>query len=93
MKVKRIKKAKRVLNFFHFNYQYNEPYSVLVDGTFCQAALENRINLREQFPKYFGCGVEIFTTKCVLKELSKFLSGKLYSFFYRIAGSRSLWRV
>jgi len=77
MKVKRMKRAKRILNFFHFNYQYNEPYNILVDGTFCQAALQNKINLREQLPKYLGTGVEIFTTKCVLEEL-KLLGNELY---------------
>lgn len=73
MKVKRTKRAKRVLNFFHFNYHYNEPYNILVDGTFCQAALQHKINLREQIPKYLDAPTEIFTTKCVLEELSKLL--------------------
>jgi U3 small nucleolar RNA-associated protein 23 len=72
MKVKRTKRAKRIMNFFHFNYQYNEPHNILVDGTFCQAALQSKINLREQLPKYLDTGVEIFTTKCVLEELSRF---------------------
>jgi len=72
-----MKRAKKILNFFHFNYQYNEPYNILVDGTFCQAALQSKINLREQLPKYLGTGVEIFTTKCVLEEL-KLLGHELY---------------
>ncbi|ETN72250.1 hypothetical protein NECAME_13920 [Necator americanus] len=44
---------------------------VLVDGTFCNAALANKINLREQLPKYLGGDVDIVTTKCVLAELER----------------------
>lgn len=48
-------------------------FRVLVDGTFCNAALANKINLREQLPKYLGGDVEIATTKCVLAELGESL--------------------
>ncbi|VDO65196.1 unnamed protein product [Heligmosomoides polygyrus] len=69
MKVKRIKRANRILTFFKYNYKIVPPFRVLVDGTFCNAALANKINLREQLPKYLGGVVEIATTKCVLAEL------------------------
>uniref|UniRef100_A0A158P924 rRNA-processing protein UTP23 homolog n=1 Tax=Angiostrongylus cantonensis TaxID=6313 RepID=A0A158P924_ANGCA len=69
MKVKRIKRANRILTFFKYNYNFVPPFRVLVDGTFCKAALANKINLREQMPKYLGGDVEIVTTKCVLAEL------------------------
>ncbi|VDM61283.1 unnamed protein product [Angiostrongylus costaricensis] len=69
MKVKRIKRANRILTFFKYNYNFVPPFRVLVDGTFCKAALANKINLREQLPKYLGGDVEIVTTKCVLAEL------------------------
>ncbi|KAI6243764.1 hypothetical protein M3Y99_00040400 [Aphelenchoides fujianensis] len=71
MKVKRQKRARRIMTFFHFNYQYNEPYKVLLDGTFCQAALQTKINLREQMPKYMDAPVELFTTNCVMEELKR----------------------
>ncbi|CAD5234934.1 unnamed protein product [Bursaphelenchus xylophilus] len=48
-----------------------QPYRVLLDGTVCQASLQNKINLREQFPKYLDGAVELFTTKCVLDELER----------------------
>lgn len=71
MRVKRLKKASRVLNFFRYQYDYNLPYKILLDGTFCQAALQFKINLREQIPKYFASPqTELFTTNCVLNELS-----------------------
>ncbi|KHJ75424.1 hypothetical protein OESDEN_24960 [Oesophagostomum dentatum] len=69
MKVKRIKRANRILRFFKYNYKIAPPFRILVDGTFCNAALANKINLREQLPKYLGGDVEIVTTKCVLAEL------------------------
>lgn len=71
MKVKRLKRAKKILNFFHHKYKYTEPYHILLDGTVCQASLQNKINLREQFPKYLDSAVELCTTKCVLAELGK----------------------
>ncbi|KAJ1368523.1 hypothetical protein KIN20_029671 [Parelaphostrongylus tenuis] len=69
MKAKRIKRANRILTFFKYNYNVVAPFRVLVDGTFCNAALANKINLREQLPKYLCGDVEIVTTKCVLAEL------------------------
>ncbi|VDO55462.1 unnamed protein product [Haemonchus placei] len=69
MKVKRLKRANRILTFFKYNYKIIPPFRVLVDGTFTNAALANKINLREQLPKYLGGDVEIVTTKCVLAEL------------------------
>ncbi|KAI6226956.1 Protein of unknown function DUF652 domain containing protein [Aphelenchoides besseyi] len=71
MKVKRQKRARRIMTFFHYNYKYNEPYKVLLDGTFCQAALQNKINLREQMPKYIDAPVELYTTNCVIEELKR----------------------
>jgi len=77
MKVKRKKRAKRILTFFRFKHGFVEPYSILLDGTFCQAALNFKINLREQMPKYFSGAVELFTTRCVLEELKR-LGGQVY---------------
>lgn len=72
MKTKRYKRANRVLTFFKYNYKFVPPYRVLVDGTFCNSALVNKINLAEQMPKYLGEETYLTTTKCVLAELEKF---------------------
>ncbi|KAK5973825.1 hypothetical protein GCK32_004719 [Trichostrongylus colubriformis] len=69
VKKQRLKRANRILTFFKYNYKISAPFRVLVDGTFSNAALANKINLREQLPKYLGGDVEIATTKCVLAEL------------------------
>lgn len=70
-KVKRVKRASRILTFFKYNYKFEPPFRVLVDGTFCMAALQNKINLKEQMPKYLQGEIEIVTTKCVIDELEQ----------------------
>uniref|UniRef100_A0A915PVD6 rRNA-processing protein UTP23 homolog n=1 Tax=Setaria digitata TaxID=48799 RepID=A0A915PVD6_9BILA len=59
------------------NFGLQPPYQVLLDGTFALAALQNKINLREQMPKYLNAEVDIRVTSCVLKELEK-LGSALY---------------
>ncbi|XP_003385131.1 PREDICTED: rRNA-processing protein UTP23 homolog [Amphimedon queenslandica] len=70
MKVKRCKHAKKVVSFYKNNFGFREPFQIIVDGTFCQAALKGKINIKEQMPKYLCCAVQLVTTKCVLAELS-----------------------
>ena len=79
MKYKRQKKVKSILKMFQF-LGYEPPYTIVMDGTFSMAALNNKVNLAEQIPNYLGLeasDVELSTTKCVLKELEK-----LGSYFY-----------
>ena len=71
MKIKRQKKAQRILMFYRNNFAFRPPYHIVLDGTFCQKALNNKINLREQIPKYFGDEVKLLTTACILTELEK----------------------
>ncbi|CAJ0572912.1 unnamed protein product, partial [Mesorhabditis spiculigera] len=77
MKVKRVKRAAKILNFFKYSFKIAPPFRVLIDGTFCMAALRDKINLREQMPKYLGEETMICTTKCVLREL-ELLGGPVY---------------
>uniref|UniRef100_A0A1I8A7A1 rRNA-processing protein UTP23 homolog n=1 Tax=Steinernema glaseri TaxID=37863 RepID=A0A1I8A7A1_9BILA len=77
MKAKRYKQANKILTHFRYNHGYEPPLRVLVDGTFCKAALESKINLREQIPKYLGCEVDIYTTSCIVQELEA-LGKKLF---------------
>ncbi|CAI2348905.1 unnamed protein product [Caenorhabditis sp. 36 PRJEB53466] len=72
MKVKRLKRANRLLTFYKYNYKFVPPYRVLVDGTFCNAALQEKLNLAEQIPKYLTEETHLMTTNCVIKELEKF---------------------
>ncbi|XP_058475046.1 rRNA-processing protein UTP23 homolog [Solea solea] len=77
MKIKRQKKAKKTINFYKYNFSLREPFQILIDGTFCQAALKNQIQIKEQMPKYLMGEVQLCTTHCALKELET-LGKELY---------------
>ncbi|XP_067281679.1 rRNA-processing protein UTP23 homolog [Pseudorasbora parva] len=69
MKIKRQKHAKKTISFYKYNFCFREPFQILIDGTFCQAALKNKIQIKEQLPKYLMGEVQLCTTSCALKEL------------------------
>ncbi|KAJ6663126.1 hypothetical protein lerEdw1_010719 [Lerista edwardsae] len=77
MKIKRQKHAKKNMGFYKHNFGFREPFQVLLDGTFCQAALRNKIQIREQLPGYLAGATQLCTTRCVLKELES-LGKELY---------------
>ncbi|KAK7906976.1 hypothetical protein WMY93_015588 [Mugilogobius chulae] len=77
MKIKRQKQAKKNISFYKYNFSFREPFQILVDGTFCQAALKNKIQIKEQMPKYLMGEVQLCTTNCALKELET-LGKELY---------------
>jgi len=70
MKIKRQKKAQKILNFFKHNFGHRPPYQLLLDGTFCQACLTAKVNIKDQLPKYLG-EVKLLTTKCCIQEIEK----------------------
>lgn len=69
MKVKRLRRFRKTLDFFKNNYNFRTPYQVVVDGTFCSSALKCKINLKEQLPKFLEAEVKFCTTACVIIEL------------------------
>lgn len=71
MKVKRYKKAQKYLSFYRNNFGFRPPYHVLLDGTFCQAALTKQVKLTEQIPKYLGEEIKLLTTVCCITETDK----------------------
>ncbi|KAL1256127.1 hypothetical protein QQF64_014188 [Cirrhinus molitorella] len=77
MKIKRQKQSKKTTSFYKYNFCFREPYQILIDGTFCQAALKNKIQIKEQLPKYLMGEVQLCTTNCALKELDT-LAKNLY---------------
>ncbi|KAM8715689.1 hypothetical protein ACLKA7_002696 [Drosophila subpalustris] len=68
MKISRFKKSHKTLVYFANNFDYREPYQVLIDATFCQAALQHKIGIEEQIRKYFQCNVKLLTTQCIILE-------------------------
>lgn len=63
MKLTRQKHAKKNMGFYRHNFHFREPFQVLLDGTFCQAALRNKIQIREQLPGYLGGSTQLCTTR------------------------------
>ncbi|XP_037077782.1 rRNA-processing protein UTP23 homolog [Pollicipes pollicipes] len=80
MKIQRQKKLKKRLEFFKNNFGFNTPYSLIVDGTFCFAALSHKVNIREQIPKILEDNVKILTTPCIVTETEK-MGPALYGAF------------
>ncbi|VDI63690.1 rRNA-processing protein UTP23 homolog [Mytilus edulis] len=72
MKIKRHKHIRKVLTFYSSNFGFKPPYNVLIDGTFCKAALKFKVNISEQLPKYLEADTKMWTTQCVLDECEAF---------------------
>ena len=72
MKIKRHKHTKRVLKFYKINFKLETShFNVLIDGTFAHEALNCKINIAEQLPKFFGVPdkkCKLLTTKCAIHE-------------------------
>ncbi|CAG0924349.1 unnamed protein product [Notodromas monacha] len=73
MKISRHKRTQRILSFYANNFGFREPHQVLVDGTFCQQALKNKVKIVDQIPTFLGGRVEILTTSCVVAEAEQLL--------------------
>ena len=69
MKVKRHKAAKKQLSIYKNVFKLHEPYQILVDGTFCHAAIHTRIHIKDAVERLFSSTVAIYTTPCVVEEL------------------------
>ncbi|KAK9171184.1 Fcf1 family protein [Cryptosporidium meleagridis] len=69
MKINRKKQIKRILKYYKINYGFEEPYRLLIDGTFIMAALKNKIHIKEQFPKILNGKTTPIITDCIYKEI------------------------
>ncbi|RNA09905.1 rRNA-processing UTP23 -like protein [Brachionus plicatilis] len=72
MKIRRHKHTKRVLKYYKANFKFDTKlFNVLIDGTFANEALNGKINLAEQLPKFFDVKdnkCKLWTTKCAIHE-------------------------
>lgn len=66
MKISRFKKSHKTLVYFSTNFDYREPYQVLVDATFCQAALE--VSKRKHLTKQILPNTFLGSTKLKLRS-------------------------
>lgn len=71
MKIKRYKKAERYMTLYKNNFGFREPFQVLLDGTFCQVALDHKVNIQEQLPRYLKGECKLLTTACVIDETKR----------------------
>lgn len=95
MKIKRQKQAKKTLSFYKYNFNFREPFQILIDGTFCQAALKNKIQIKEQLPKYLMGEIQLCTTKWVTPNFASMQSHNSANFRanrWRCSFAAVLWR-
>jgi len=69
--VTRLKKARKRMKIYKSCFGFREPYQVLVDGTFCQAAITNKAFVQQSIGFIFKGQVKFLTTPCVIKESEK----------------------
>ena len=81
-KIKRQKHVKKTMIFYKQHFHYEPPYTVLIDGTFCKEALNFKINIMEQLPKYLDAEVTLATTFCVKAECETFGATPGLDMFY-----------
>lgn len=68
MKLKRKKHCEKYLAFYRNNFQIHHPYQILVDLTFCQEALQNRVQIKDQLRCYLDGEFKLFITDCIKAE-------------------------
>ena len=71
MKIKRYKKAGKFMSVYKNNFGFREPYQILLDGTFCQVALDHQVNIQDQLPRYLKGQCKLLTTACVIEETKR----------------------
>ena len=69
MRLKRLRRARKIVSFFKSAGHFKPPYDVLLDGTAIQAALHLEISLEEALPKVLGDKVRLLVPKAVVAEL------------------------
>jgi len=69
MKINRQKKVQRILTFYRNHFGFRPPFQILIDATFCQAALKFKIDINKQLRSYIGPELRLFTTVCVVNEV------------------------
>ena len=76
MKIKRQKKVARILNFFKHNFGHRAPYQLLLDGTFCQACLTEKVHfvISDREPK--NKKLFLFLQVNIKEQLPKYLDSE-----------------
>lgn len=71
MRINRQRKVNKILKFYFNNFGFKKPFRILLDGTFCNAALQSKININDQLVKYLSGEIKVVTTPCAILEVEK----------------------
>ena len=69
MRLAKARKSRKHLNFYRAAHGFRPPFTVLVDGTALQTALNVEVWLQDELPKLLGGRCEIVVTRAVVAEL------------------------
>jgi hypothetical protein len=53
MRVKRLKKYRKYINFFKVVYKFVPPFKIMVDGNFFHESIKNGFDLKDAFQSLF----------------------------------------
>ena len=66
MKIKRHKRIRKILQFYHLSYHISPPYRVVLDPHFIQASHIGKVMIRDQLPTLFHQPTTAYITPCIL---------------------------
>jgi len=69
MRVKVGKQSRKAIQFYRINFNFREPYKIILDGNFIKVSLDKKVELRTKLEKVLG---------------GKILLGKHFLLFSRI---------
>lgn len=69
MRIKRLKKYRKFINFFKVVYKFKPPFKIMVDGNFFHTAVQNNFDLRDNLQKLLLDTPLLVMTKCIMREL------------------------
>ena len=69
MKLKRLKRARKIVAYFQAAHGFKAPFNVLLDGTAIQASLANEVDLSVALPKVLSGAVNLLVPRAVVAEL------------------------
>jgi U3 small nucleolar RNA-associated protein 23 len=59
----------KIINFFRINYQFHDPYRILLDGNFIKLVVEKGIDLSRRLETATKGRVSLRVTSCIIREL------------------------
>jgi U3 small nucleolar RNA-associated protein 23 len=69
MKVKRVKRTKKILQYYSLTCKIYAPYKILIDADFIHACKLGKIMLNEQLPTLLNADVKVCISPCILHHL------------------------